>query len=162
MKKPKPLETFWLSRKKFAFLQDWGTYTTQTFVAVGLKHDEILTAMRAMGCEEQLVKRYDAGMGRHKDTTEAYDPNGAFVWRGRPPGSVNLLWMGAWKNNLTWYGNLLHETAHLVKFFITDYRHMEDETEAQAYQQEYLFQRVALTCAKAIKLKHAPRPKCDK
>ena len=157
MKKVKKQDTVWLSRKKFAFFQDWGTYPTKTFVAVGMAHEEILDAMRTMGCKKSYIKRYDASIGPDKD--KAYEPNGAFTWKARGNSGLNLLWLSEWKNNMPWYANLVHETNHMIKRNLTDYRGMEDETEAQAYQQEYLFTRIAATCSKAIKLKHAPRAK---
>ena len=156
MKKVKKQDTVWLSRKKFAFFQDWGTYSTETFVAVGMTHEEILAAMRTMGCVKRNINRYDASIGPDKD--KAYEAHGAFTWKARR-SELNLLWLHEWKNNMTWYSNLVHETNHMIKRNLTDYRLMEDETEAQAYQQEYLFTRIAAACSKAIKLKHAPRAK---
>jgi hypothetical protein len=154
-KKPKPPDTVWLSAKKFAFLQDWGTYGNETFVAIGLTHDEILAAMRKMGCAESNVLCYDRGF-EPEDRKKYYEE--PFTWnaKGRAMG---LLYMPDWKNNLDSYTTLVHETSHMIKRCLIDYRGMEDEVEAQAYQQQYLFSQIAIACANAIKLTHAPRTK---
>lgn len=116
--------------KKFCFLQDWGTYSNQTFVVVGMTLKEIIAAMRRRNFKKSAILSFEKG-GRPKSDEDA----AAFVW---VDGGMSLLWFPEWKLDITHYSDLVHETNHLV-FEIARDKGMSEEAEAQAYLQEYLW-----------------------
>lgn len=116
--------------KAFSFLQDWGTFRNETFVVVGMGRLEILLAMKRQNFRDDAIKAFENEF-RPRDN----DPADAFIWTYE---GVSLLWFRDWKIDLEHYGNLVHETNHLVFEMSRDggYR---DELEANAYQQQYLW-----------------------
>jgi hypothetical protein len=131
--------------KKFSFIQDWGTYQVDTIVVVGLNHDEILEFYKKEdACPEQIKAFADC----REQLADCYKQKG-FYWK---PESLKagVLWMRNWADCWENYETLLHELHHAVHFYLVGARQMQDEMEAQAYQQEYLFRAIRRRLAKEL------------
>ena len=111
------------------FIQDWGTYSNQTLVVVGLKDPEVIRLLRRLN-------RHSARAFVRQNPD--YDSAGfVFHHNGR-----SLLWLPRWKNTGEDILTLIHETNHLIHYVLNKDKGMGNETEAQAYQQEYLFKNI--------------------
>jgi len=135
-------------RTKFWYIQEWGTYNTQTPVFVGYSCKEVTKVMEGRkDWKKEILEAWK------KDGMHEYDADGksGTVWRHEGYTLLMLRdWDGSWKS----LDNLLHETMHLVlghlgmsKYFV---RSSEDiEQEGLAYQQEFLFRQIRrrLNCA---------------
>lgn len=122
--------------KKCHFMQGWGTYTNETFVCVGLDNKEIVSGLKKIGANDlcELVESY------LKDTPTGLvggEHNG-FVWEH---DGKTILWLKDVPNNIQNTSVLVHELSHLIdKIF--GRKALLEETEAKAYQFEYLFREI--------------------
>jgi hypothetical protein len=120
-------------RSKCSFIQDWGTYSNQTFVCVGLSFDEITRRLKQFGKAATID-----WLNEETTTRERMKCASAFVWfkDGR-----SVLWLKAWANAWEHFDTLNHETVHLIDFVLTS-KGMQDEMEGRAYQHEFLFREI--------------------
>jgi hypothetical protein len=128
--------------KKFAFIQDWGTYTNETLVIIGMDAEDMLRYVKqnglnfSSGFSEKLRRAF-------KDT----NASGRCVFdEGR-----SILWLPSWSNTWEDYDTLIHEIVHLIYRCLCCNKNMGDEDEAQAYQTEYLFRKIRLRLASKTK-----------
>ena len=126
MKKPK---------FKATFFQDWGTFSNETLVCVGVDKPEILRYMKLSGVKPDLI----AAFTRKVDSPTA----SAFVWTP-PMTGCTLLWLKRWTGNADDLDDLVHETNHLIYDIARD-KGFQNEPEIQAYQQGYLFSGILKT-----------------
>lgn len=131
--------------KKYSYIQDWGTYHNETYVAVGMTHDEIVKDMTKRHFHKGDVLAYQQNVGPSN-----YEESAAFVYRR---GGKTSLWIKEWKGNWEDCGILVHETNHLVHFILGDNKGMFSEIEANAYQQEYLFEQIVFKLNTVFKIK---------
>ena len=117
--------------KTLAYIQDWGTYTNETMVVVGLSHKEILAALKRLKAAPYVIEQYDTDTADHD-----YSGGYGFVWNA---GGRTLLWLEDWKYDAEHLKTLVHETNHLIYLVLVKNKGFEKEMEAQAYQQQYLF-----------------------
>lgn len=122
MTKRKPAKT-----KTLAYIQDWGSYSNETIVVVGMDHKEILAGMLKMGVKPDIMRAYDK--------LDNYDYYG-FEWEY---DGCTVLWLREWRYDADHLDTLVHETNHLVYDILVKSKGMGKEMEAQAYQQAYLF-----------------------
>ena len=124
-------------RRKGSFVLDWGTFQDDTLVLVGLGHSEWEAAAKkvdgaAKGFVDWVKKAadncYEAG---------AFEGTKGFFYHDTSPWTILCFpeWNGTWED----YGTLMHELHHAVHYVLGERRHMKDEMEALAYQQEFLF-----------------------
>jgi hypothetical protein len=126
MKKPKRKPA---KPKTLAYIQDWGTYTNETLVVVGMNQKQILAALVREGAIPDIVEAY--GYVKPED----YESDG-FIWTYK---GCTVLWLEDWKYDAAHLDTLVHETNHLVYNMMVKRKKMKEEMEAQAYQQAYLF-----------------------
>lgn len=136
--------------KKFCYMQDWGSYQSNTFVVVGMTHQEIVNKMKQLKFNKHAVYVYE-----NKVLEDNYHSDG-FIFA---IGGKSVLWLHDWKKDDEHLGTLVHETAHLVFQILTKHRGMEEETEAQSYQQEYLFTNIQGRLTKAFSKKKLDKRK---
>jgi hypothetical protein len=115
---------------KFSFIQDWGIFRNETFVCVGMTRMEILLEMKRQEFRKDAITAFEMTF-RPKDD----DPAAMFVWVDE---GISLLWMADWRVDLEHYGDLVHETNHLV-FEVGKDVGFREELEANAYTQQYLW-----------------------
>lgn len=124
--------------KKFAFVQDWGTYSNETLVIVGMNAEEILA---------HADKRNLAFSGDFpKQLRRIFKKEAASSTSGRClfDEGRSLLWLPSWKNDWENWETLMHEIVHLIHRCLCINKCMGEEDEAQAYQMEYLFHNLRL------------------
>jgi len=124
---------------KFSYLQDWGTFTNETFVVVGMTQKEILADMRRRKFKKDAIEAFSRQNKPNGDET-------AFVWVRK---GMTLLWLNGWRIDLEHYSTVVHETNHLI-WEITRDKGMVEEAEMQAYQQEYLFLAIVTRLNKSL------------
>ena len=110
------------------FIQEWGTFSTETLVCVNRDKAQILRYMRQTRIKPELIELFEA-----KSETDST----AFVWMPARTGCT-LLWLREWAGDPEDLDTLVHETNHLV-YDISRDKGFKDEAEIQAYQQAYLF-----------------------
>lgn len=122
-----------------SFIQDWGTYSNQTLVVVGMNHKQIIAKMKQMHLNKEIIQEFDKS-GKDKDDIELIKGANAFCWLDEHGRSVLsfVKWDGSWVD----YDTLVHETYHLVYSILHKHKNMKKEEEACAYQMEYLFRNI--------------------
>lgn len=122
---------------KVIFWQDTGAFQDNFLVSVGMKKKEILSyAKRTGACEntltliddlepEDFTKEVRVGMTLFEKKTKA----------------VVLLYFPEFEDNWEKWETLMHETHHLVHY-LSKKKGFEEEPEAQAYLQEYIFRAI--------------------
>lgn len=123
--------------KKIHFMQNWGSYSNQTFVCVDLTRAEIILA---------LTNKYKSGptiaaKAVENVTDDMFATCAGFVTRNE---GRTLLWLKEWQNNWDCHETLMHECLHLIQGVFMEGKGMQDEHEAQAYQLEFLFRSIRL------------------
>lgn len=116
------------------FIQDWGTLCNETLVCVGGKYCDMVAWLIAHKEKAEFLKEYRARIesiiaGTNQGCAVSHE-NGSVLWLRQ------YSWK-SWDNIET----LLHEIYHLVHF-ASKQKGIEDETEFQAYQFEYLFRNI--------------------
>jgi len=121
--------------KKFAFLQDWGTYGNETLVIVGMDAEEIIKHIQRKGFN--FTAGFPASLRR---VFKATSVSARCVFEeGR-----SILWLPSWKDDWENWETLMHEIVHLIHRCLCINKHMDEEDEAQAYQMEYLFRAIRI------------------
>lgn len=128
--------------KQFWYLQNWGTYSNQTFVCIGMNHQEITDAFKKLKSKPAVINAWIRD--KEKLLPQLTMSDGGLTWRDEE-SCVTLLWFPTWKNDWQHWDSLLHETYHLVYFGLLEQRLMNKEEDAFAYQQEYLFREIRRT-----------------
>lgn len=125
-------------RTKAYFIQNWGTYSNQTFVVVGMKGKEILRAMKRAKLVKEAITDFEK---EHEELDKSWlvDGHNGMCWikDGR-----SLLWVREWKDDWDHHETLIHEIFHLVHAVLQKGKNMANEDEACAYQQEYLYRQI--------------------
>lgn len=124
---------------KTCFVLDWGTYGCQSVVAINTPTAEVLAFMR----KAKLKKAFIAAYERSEMPVEG--SGAGYFWRCfEPTGSV--ISVTAEFNTWPFWEALVHECHHAVHRWLGDDRGMAGETEALAYQQEYLWKTIRQRC----------------
>lgn len=124
-------------RRKFYFVQEWGTYSNETLVVVGMTKDEILALLKRKKYNKDIVNRFTS----HGPSLECFSTKAAFVW-APPQFGATLLYFPEWRFDWDHIETLVHEINHLLFFVLGQKKGMSDETEAMAYQNEFLFREI--------------------
>jgi hypothetical protein len=127
-------------KKKYWYLQDWGTYNNQTPVFVGYTIKEITAIIKKQGWNKEVTKKW---CDESEELEKFMEGKNGSVWSYEGWSLMYLPhWHGTWDEMET----LVHECFHLVieqlgkqKAFINGER---VEEEGMAYQQEYLFRSI--------------------
>ncbi len=132
MKKSHPVRNL-----KRVFIQDWGTYTNQTLVVLGMNRKQIVHQLKRFGVKKDF-KDWIEKNGEFIDENIAREDKGFFAHNN----GGSILWLKGWDN--TWGAGevLLHELHHAVHFILGQSKGMLAECEAMAYQQEWLFRTI--------------------
>jgi hypothetical protein len=124
--------------KKFAYCQDWGTYSNETLVTVGMNCTEMLAYIKRN--RFQFSETFPAKLKSFFDDEKGKSCAGACIFDdGR-----SILYFPSWYNCWDNWETLLHECYHLVFRICMRNKGMGDEDEAIAYQLEYLFRNIRL------------------
>lgn len=129
---------------KLCFIQDWGTFTMQTLVCIGMTYNEIVAEMkkRDLNGIKDFIKE-------NEDEKDYFDignnhQSGMF-WHCE---NRSVLWLEEFKDDWNFYETLMHEVHHAVQCLLADRKSMSEEIEALAYQQEFLFHNIRRTIQK--------------
>ena len=124
------------SKRPVIFVQEYGTYTNEVLVAAGAAKEQVLSFLKRIKAKKDYIEwlRTDEKiwqLGKEK--------KGLFAWNDNVEGTLLLLrpHEDAWEYAET----LIHELHHLVQVF-SKKAMMENEMEAQAYLQEFLFRSI--------------------
>jgi hypothetical protein len=93
-----------------------------------MSHERVLATLKRRKAGPEITKAYDK-------VQPNYDTDG-FIWKFK---GRTLLYLPEWKYDTEHLDTLVHETNHLIHYMLVKRKQMEDEVEAQAYQQAYLF-----------------------
>lgn len=127
----KPFKTYWI--------QGWGTYSAETLVCIGgYTHDEVVKIMKKIKAKENIIAEFNKNKKEH-DEKWLNGSNDGVLWHHE---SATLLWIKSWNNTWDNFDTLVHEVSHMVDIVMRDGKKMEGETEACAYQTEYLFKNI--------------------
>lgn len=123
--------------RKIIFVQDYGTHTDQLLVCVGVSNKEIIAYCKNK--KNKIVPEFADWVEKTIDEKTIEKNKGTFAWNDNMNGTVLHLK----KNEDTWdfWETLIHELHHAVEHFRVK-KAMQDEPEALAYQQEYLFRSI--------------------
>ena len=115
---------------KFHYVQDWGTYSNQTLVCVAMSKKEIGKVLKRLNpkMSDDFLSAQISDDGN--STGYVYHLKGKTVLFLQEPPSE-------WRH----WETLVHETYHLVSLVFSD-KSMNDEEEASAYQQQFLFRAI--------------------
>lgn len=125
-------------KKKIHFIQGWGTYPNETLVIIGHNADEITKVMRLEGCLPDAIKVWEKDIDEHREFLSQDNFKGCVIVDKK---NRSILWLRDWTASWDNYDTLVHEISHLV-FALLGERKMLTETEAIAYQTEYLFREI--------------------
>lgn len=119
------------------FVQEWGTYPNQTLVCVGLTVDELIAAAK----KYKSNKNFMDWILKQKEmlADKMIGSKGFFAYS---PHCQSILWIKEWEDNWENMETLIHETFHAVYDMLGVNKGMTTESEALAYQQEYLFKQI--------------------
>ncbi len=122
--------------KKIAFIQDWGTYVNETVITCNMSFDEILVWMSKNKLISEAIERFS----KDREMVEDQMNKGSTVLWHREGYSVLIFkeFIDKW----SFYETLIHEICHLIYIIMQKNKLMSDETEACAYQTEYLFRNI--------------------
>ena len=125
--------------KKFCFIQNWGTYSNDTFVCVGMNHDEIIRAMKKLKVKKNITTAFEQEREEHNIHWLVPKNHSAVLWFN---SGASVLWFPDWKRNWGHISTLIHELYHAVHRILHKDKKMADEDEACAYQLEFLFKEI--------------------
>jgi hypothetical protein len=124
--------------RKFVYFQDWGSYSNETLVVVGMTCKETLSYIKRN--DLQFSEGFPNKLENFFESEKGAGCAGACVFdQGR-----SLLYFPRWYNCWDNWETLLHECYHLVYRICMKNKGMENEDEAIAYQLEYLFRNIRL------------------
>ena len=119
-------------KTKQIFIQDTGIYSNEIIVAVNSSKDDILKFVKKLkGAKKEAVE----WIKTEERAFEIFEKNNALV--AHNDGRFMLL-LRRPTDEWTYWECLLHELHHIVHYIAQD-KMFENEMEAQAYLQEYLF-----------------------
>lgn len=121
---------------KHIYLQSWGTYSDETVVAVGASHEDILAWAKKIKAKPWIIKEIEEGK---KKLEEYMDGRGCFIEMTGPTGRATILWLRKWDRSLEDVSVLVHELSHAIDLVLVKALCMGDETEAKAYQLQFLY-----------------------
>lgn len=122
-------------KTKFSFTQKWGTYRNETFVVVGMTHNQIIALMKRQKFHKEWITEFDKNKADN-DSKWFAGGNSGVTWLHE---GKSILWFKTWKNDWFHWDCLVHEVSHLIDGILVETRSMGNETEAKAYQFEYMF-----------------------
>lgn len=122
------------SKKHQIFIQGWGTLNNETLVCVGCEHKEVIAFAKKNKIKAEAItwlEHHFSTLPEHPSTTgyTISDVSGTF------------LWLREYEDSWDYWETLIHEISHMLDFVFED-RKMTKETEARAYQHEYLFRQI--------------------
>lgn len=142
--------------KKISFIQGWGTYTNQTFVCVGMTFQEVIRQNKRLHADKWFTDFITERKATFEGELRAM-PKGFLMYH---ESGASLLWLKTWKDDWEHYETLIHELHHAVHFMLGKLRLMNDEAEALAYQQEWMFRQLRRRLRHELKLRtKKPRKK---
>lgn len=113
----------------YHFIQDWGTFDNDTLVCVGMTKDEILSVIATFHDSYRFVEWF------RKNAPNDECTKGYFMeFEAKSVLSIKV-YGDAWE----FWETLIHELHHAVHIVLGHNRGMEEEKEALAYQQQFLF-----------------------
>jgi len=124
--------------KKVFYIQDWGTYSNQSIVTVGMSYEEMLTTMKRKKLNKSIVKAFEKDEQGVKQSMAG--ANG-FCWSDQITGGTVIAFED-WENNWQHWDCLLHEIVHAIHAILDRNKNMASEDEGRAYQTEYLFREI--------------------
>lgn len=118
---------------KKVFLLKWGSYAEETiFCFGGASKKRILKELRKMGACKRFIREFKAGFVINKQVAGLF-------WEA---SKGNVIWIGSGDVTIPTIGTIAHEVHHAVHFRLDQHRSMENESEAQAYQFEFLLKAI--------------------
>lgn len=127
-------------RKPLIFVQDFGTYTNEMLVLVGVENKkEVFTYLKRIKAKVDFSKWVLEDFDSWKERIEEKKQKGLFCWNDEVEGTVLLL--RPFEDTWEYWEVLLHEIHHAVDYLVKN-NLMEKEIEAQAYLFEYLFRSI--------------------
>ena len=124
--------------KKFAYIQNWGTYSNQTIVSVGMNHSDMVAYLRKIKAKILILNNFLNNQSVIRIIEEKVD---GLVHKDYQSG-VSILMFPNWKNDWKHWDCLIHEVSHLIFFVLGEQKNMANEDEARAYQTEFLFREI--------------------
>lgn len=133
-------------RFKFAYMQDWGTYTDyHTLVAVGMNAEEIEQAARKLIKRKLHIKEVWKSFEDKEEMEKYMACRGWCEWY---KGGQSILYIREWGSQ-EFMDILNHEIVHAVDFF---HQHTcMDGMETRAYLQDYLFKSIRERLTKELR-----------
>ena len=126
-------------KKKYWYLQDWGTYNNQTPVFVGYTIKEITTIIKKQDWNKEAIKKWC----EDEDLAEFMEGKNGGVWKY---DGWTLLYLPSWHGTWDDIETLVHECFHLTVAVLGHQKAFVNggnvEEEGMAYQQEYLFRSI--------------------
>ena len=119
-------------KNKQIFIQDCGTYSNEIIVAVDSTKEDILKFLKKL---PRVKKEAIEWLKEEKQAFIIFEKNNALV--AHNDGKLLLL-LRKVRNDWDYWEMLLHETHHIT-WYIAENKMFQQEMEAQAYLQEYLF-----------------------
>lgn len=124
---------------KFAYIQNWGTYSNETVVAIGMSHKDILEYLKRIKAKKEVIENFE---NAHYGFSERVEQGVGGIAHIDYQTGTTIIMFPIWENNWKWWDSLLHEITHLVHAILGKNKNMMDEDEARAYQTEYLFREI--------------------
>lgn len=133
-----------LKRKKYWYIQDWGSYRNETPIFVGYSVKEITAIIkRQKNWLKQPVEAWVKGQGDSEQYFSNQRDGGIWFHEG-----WTVFWLKKYEDTWDDYETIMHECFHLVINICGRNKAMVNhstqviEEEAMAYQQEYLFRNI--------------------
>ncbi len=121
-------------QKSIIFIQDHGTYSNETVCCFGGTKKDILAYLKRIKATKSAIQFVS------KDFPEKYPSENGFIIYS--DNGQTVLWMFPYKNCWKFWDILIHELSHLVDVVLSKQKCMSEETEARAYQIEFLFKTI--------------------
>jgi len=125
-----------MKKRKYTYVQKWGSYDLGTIVSVGTTIEEIIDYAEKSGTTKKNIKY----LKKYKEELRKVMKYAGF-FQNLPNG--NLIWLKTYRHNPYFYQKLVHELFHAVYSCLGKERRMMEEDEAMAYQQEFLFSEIS-------------------
>src|SRR3990167_6645082 len=125
---PKKKRTNKRKIKKFVYIQDWGTYSNQTIVSIGMNHADMAVYLRKIKAKFSIAKIFLENESTIKALAEKSD---GLVHKDYKNG-ISILMFPNWKNDWKHWDCLIHEVSHLIFFVLGEQKNMANEDEARA------------------------------
>lgn len=122
------------NKTKKIFIQDWGTYSNETIVSIGSSPGEVKRFME----KAKIKKEPKEWLLRKFDELENIKPSESGFCLLSDKGWT-FLWLRDFDDTWDFWSTLIHEISHLIDHVLREHKLMWKETEACAYQTEYLF-----------------------